>query len=265
MEFPGLFRQGVLYMFKKWFCVLLAMIVGGASRSFAEEVVIDSGAAIPEPSSDALVIDALPEDDALSALVDLEPDLSESVSPGLLDEGGLDGEETILEAEKAGFPNDAAPELQISAKKLVIGIGEKCRVLKATRVPEDSNDAVAWSSNKPSVATVDEKTGKITGIAKGAALITAKTASGLKASCVVSVKKAPGKVTLTPAELTLDVGQTGALTSKLPSGTGSTLTYSSANRKIATVDKLTGVVTAVAPGARRSPSKPSTARRPPAP
>ena len=235
-------------MLKKWFCVMLALVVGCASLSFAEEVFIDSEAVIPEPSPEGLIIEALPGDIALSSLADLESALLEPDAAGLLDEGTPAGAGTATEVDRADFSNDVEPKLQISAKKLVIGVKEKCTVLTATRIPENSKDAVTWSSNKSSVAKVDKKTGRITGVAKGTAIITAKTASGLKASCTVSVKKAPDMVTLTPAEMSLTVGQTGALKSKLPSGTGSTLTYTSANRKVATVDRLNGVVTAVAPG-----------------
>jgi uncharacterized protein YjdB len=48
--------------------------------------------------------------------------------------------------------------------------------------------------------------------------------------------------------LKLSTGESRTVKGKLPSGTGSTLTYYSGKKKIATVDKLTGVVTAVSPG-----------------
>ena len=62
--------------------------------------------------------------------------------------------------------------------------------LKATVLPADAtNKSIEWSSDKESVATVDQ-TGKVTSVSKGTATIkaTAKDGSGVFASCVVIVK-----------------------------------------------------------------------------
>lgn len=238
-------------MLKRWFCLALALVLAGASLSLAEEVAVPNDGVILDGAEDALVIEEMPGDFEILSLDDVELSLSEP-GDGLSDDvpesaGAGSG---LLDVELAN-EGEGEPRLVLSAQKLTIGVKEKCTVLKATRVPSDTGDAVTWSSSKTSVVKVDKKTGKLTGVKKGTATITAKTASGLKATCKVTVKKAPGKVTLTPAEVTLAVGETCGLTSKLPSGTGSTLTYTSANKGVATVDKLTGVVTAVAPGSTK--------------
>lgn len=235
-------------MFKRWLCLALALVLGSMPLALAEEIAIEADAAIVDVPEDGLLVDQLEDGVDLSLPEELELSLSDAVdSQGLpcgepLDIDDLD----VTAAVNDGDSNEA--RLELSASKLLIGIGEKCAILKATRVPEDESDVITWSSGKSSVAKVNKKTGKITGVKKGTATITATTASGLSASCVVTVRKAPGRVTITPAELTLSVGDSRAIKGKLPSGTGSTLTYTSGEKKVATVDKRTGVVTAVAPG-----------------
>ena len=232
-------------MFKRWFCLALALVMSFGTFSLAEEIAIDDAAGTIEMPEDALLVEELADDIEIALPEDLELSLADTgVGQGLLfgEPEGLDSVEAVND------PDQGEARLELSASKLRIGIGENCTILKATRIPEDGSDAVTWSSSKRSVAKVNKKTGRITGVKKGTATITATTASGLSASCVVVVRKAPDGVTIAPAELTLSVGDSRAIMGKLPSDTGSTLTYSSGEKKIATVDKYTGVVTAVAPG-----------------
>ena len=236
-------------MYRRWFCLTLTLTLALALSlgpfSLAEEVAIEEGAGIADVSEDALFVDELPDDIEIALPEDVEMSLSDAD----IDQGLLYEEPEDLDVTEAF--NDADQDearLELSASKLLIGIGEKCAILKATRIPEDESDAVTWSSSESAVAKVNRKTGRITGLSKGEATVTATTQSGLSASCVVTVMDAPNSVKLKPAQLTLSVGDSYALKGKLPSGTGSTLTYTSGKKRIATVDKRTGVVTAVAPG-----------------
>jgi len=232
-------------MFKRWFCLALALVMSFGTFSLAEEIVIDDGAGTVEAPEDAVLVDELADDMEIALQGDLELSLSDTV----IDQGLLYGEpEGLEEVEAINEADQDEARLELSFSVLLIGIGEKCSILKATRVPEDGSDAVTWSSSQRSVARVNRKTGKISGVRKGTATITATTASGLSASCAVTVGEAPDSVTITPAELTLSVGESHLIKGELPPGTGSTLTYSSGKKKIATVDKRTGVVTAVTPG-----------------
>ncbi|MBQ9040791.1 MAG: Ig-like domain-containing protein [Clostridia bacterium] len=236
-------NEEVLCMFRRWLCLALALVVSMGAFSLAEEIALEDGAVTVDAPEDGLLVEELADDIEIALPEDLELSLPDA------DQGLLSGEPEgleVVEAVNDGDQSDA--RLELSASKLLIGIGEKCTLLRATRIPEDSSDAVTWSSSKRSVAKVNKQTGKITGVKKGQATITARTESGLSASCVVTVRKAPDGVTVTPAELTLSVGDSYRLKGKLPSGTGSTLSYTSGKKKIATVDKRTGVVTAVAPG-----------------
>ena len=248
-------------MLKRWFCLVLACAMLIPSLACAEGIGANGDGMMLEAAGDGLIIEELPEDVDIALTENLELSLPDAGGGGPADEGAPDGEigrelipdgEIIIDnAEADNDGEESGPSLTLSASKLTIGVKEKCTILKAIRVPEDAADTITWSSSKTSVAKVDRKTGKITGVKKGGATITARTASGLTASCAVTVKKAPDKVTLTPAKLTLSVGETCGLAAKLPSKTGSTLTYSSNDRNVARVDKLTGVITAVAPGSAK--------------
>ena len=211
-------NEEVLCMFRRWLCLALALVVSMGAFSLAEEIALEDGAVTVDAPEDALLVEELADDIEIALPEDLELSLPDS------DQGLLSGEPEgleVVEAVNDGDQSDA--RLELSASKLLMGIGEKCTLLKATRIPEDSSDAVTWSSSRSSVAWVNKKTGRITGVKKGQATITARTESGLSASCVVTVRKAPDGVTVTPAELTLSVGDSCRLKGKLPSGTGSTL------------------------------------------
>ena len=69
--------------------------------------------------------------------------------------------------------------------------------LVANVTPSDTTDTVAWSSDKPEVATVDS-TGKVTAVAPGEAIITAKAGEKtatctVKVSCAHTLETVPAK------------------------------------------------------------------------
>ena len=133
---------------------------------------------------------------------------------------------------------------------LVEGSSEK---LTATVEPTNAtNKNVTWSSDHEAIATVDQN-GTVTARRGGQATITVTTVDGAKtATCKVTVN-APQTVpvtgvTLDKAELTLEKGSTGTLkaTVEPQNATNNTVTWSSSNPEVATVDN--GVVTAVSAG-----------------
>ena len=121
--------------------------------------------------------------------------------------------------------------------------------LAATVSPADATDkTVTWSSSNESVATV--KNGTVTAVAVGSATITAKAGSkSATCSVTVSAKEVPVTgITLEPTSVTIEVGQTAKLTATVSpaDATNATVTWSSSNESVATVDN--GTVTAVAEG-----------------
>lgn len=105
----------------------------------------------------------------------------------------------------------------------------------------------SWISSDPAVAMVDAN-GKVTAVKEGNATITVngKTTS---ASCEVTVK-IPIKetITISPTELTLEVGQTAVIKGWTADPAVPIEWWHSTNTTVATVDENTGEVTALSPG-----------------
>ena len=79
-----------------------------------------------------------------------------------------------------------ATDITLNKSELTLAAGAVDESLTATVTPANSTDTVVWSSDKPAVATVDSTTGKVTAVAPGEAVITAK-AGEKKATCAVTV------------------------------------------------------------------------------
>jgi hypothetical protein len=84
-----------------------------------------------------------------------------------------------------GYNSIAATGITLNSSTLTIGVGAS-KTITATLTPSESSDAISWSSSAISIATVSSS-GVVTGVAVGAATITAKTASGVTATCNVTV------------------------------------------------------------------------------
>ena len=84
----------------------------------------------------------------------------------------------------------AAPKpatgITLNKSELTLTAGNSDTSLTANVTPSDSTDTVVWSTNKPAVATVESATGKVTAVAPGEAIITAKAGSKT-ATCTVTV------------------------------------------------------------------------------
>ncbi len=121
-------------------------------------------------------------------------------------------------------------------------------IITATVTPDDATyKSVTWSSADETIATVD-KNGKVTGTGGGVTTVTASIGD-LEATCTVTVTVPVESITLDKTSLTMKVGETATLkaTVKPDDATDKTVTWSSADKSIATVDK-TGKVTAVKEG-----------------
>lgn len=157
--------------------------------------------------------------------------------------GSVDGTYTITVEE--------VPLQSISIKnETTIHRGET-ETLQVTFAPENTTDdrTVRWSTSDPTIAAVDGN-GTVTAVEKGQAVITAKV-GGKQANCTVTVD-APLKA-IVPANSTLELVKNQKTTINYtfdPEDTTSdqTVVFSSLNAEVATVDALTGEVTAVKEG-----------------
>ena len=126
---------------------------------------------------------------------------------------------------------------------LTVGAEE---TLTATVKPDNATDkTVTWTSSNTAIATV--KDGKVKGVKAGTATITAKAGSKT-ATCKVTVTKATvavTSVTLNKTSLSLKVNQEETLTAtvKPDNATDKTVTWSSSNTSVATVNngKVKGI------------------------
>lgn len=155
-------------------------------------------------------------------------------------------------------------KITLVPEKQKIMVGESF-MISAKISPSNATDkSLAWTSSNTSILTVDQG-GKVKALKKGTATVTAtaKDGSGKKGTCVVTVdeKVCPEppvpenpvlvhSVTLVPEEATIRVGETTgiAATVEPEDAYNKKLTWTSNNNRVATVDKETGVVTAVSPG-----------------
>ena len=123
--------------------------------------------------------------------------------------------------------------------------------LSASFFPEDADlKDVTWSTSAANIAKVDSKTGKVTGINAGFAVIRASYSEKIYDEIDVQVRAVtPDAVAVVPSELTLSVGHKETLKVELtPSNATGSLVWTSTETSVAVVDKETGIVTAVAPG-----------------
>ena len=88
--------------------------------------------------------------------------------------------------------------------------------------------------------------GRIQGVKRGSAVIRATLPNGLVASCKVTVKKAPSKITAKPKSIVIGVGEKARVGWSLTKKSASAVSVTSANAAVATVDGAE--VTGVAPG-----------------
>lgn len=111
-----------------------------------------------------------------------------------------------------------------------------------------SDALVTWSSENPSIATVDAA-GRVKGISGGETRVTATTSSGFTASATVRVRVKGNAIRIAPEGLVVGVGASISLTtSYLPSDTTDTVVgWSSSRPDVLSVDEK-GRIRALSPG-----------------
>ena len=131
-----------------------------------------------------------------------------------------------------------APSVKFAKKSAVVYKG-KTATVKATLAGVSS---VTYKSSNTKIATVNSKTGTVKGIKAGTVTITA-TSGKLKATYKLTVKNPT--FTLTKSSATIAKGKTTTIRSKATPV--STVTYTSSNKKVATVTGK-GVVKGISKG-----------------
>ena len=96
----------------------------------------------------------------------------------------------ILAGGQAHEVSASVTAITLNKTETQLGVGNTETLSVSSVTPDNATDqTVTWSSDNPSVATVDASTGEVTGVAKGTANITATAndGSGVSATCAVNV------------------------------------------------------------------------------
>ena len=139
----------------------------------------------------------------------------------------------------------APTAVYLSADHWTIGIGEKLQ-LEASLVPEDAATTLTYISGQPAIASVDEN-GVITGNKIGYAYIAAVTHNNKNRLVRVAVWAAPKSVTLTADRSVIGAGETLQLSYAFNKYAAGSVTFSSSDESVASVNAQ-GLVTSGVPG-----------------
>ena len=140
----------------------------------------------------------------------------------------------------------APSSIKFTSKTLKLSLEDTAQL--KVKLSSGSASQIAYKSSKPSVASVDAK-GVVTAHKAGTATITAATFNKKKATCKVTVKntREPKSLDLNATSISLGVKEKFTLVPEITSGTSTTFTFTSKDKKIATVSSK-GVVTGVKAG-----------------
>lgn len=138
----------------------------------------------------------------------------------------------------------APQEMTLSAERMDMGLKQKVQL--GVTLPEGTAAGLTFTSSKPKIVSVDAR-GNLQALKVGTAVITVQTHNDVIRTCTVTVKKAPGKITLSGTEMTMYIGMTDKAEYTLPANTFALLTWSSSNAGVVSV-AADGTMTAVAEG-----------------
>ena len=139
-----------------------------------------------------------------------------------------------------------ATSVQLDKTSAELEIGKTLR-LEHTVLPATAKNKISWSSDNPTVATVDEN-GQVKALRTGMVTITVQTSNDKTASCKINVKKPPTKIELNRNTIVLGVNERCKLETILEQDTiQGKITFTSDNKNVADVDE-NGKITAIAEG-----------------
>lgn len=139
----------------------------------------------------------------------------------------------------------APASLTLSTDDMELAVDETLKL--GYTLPKNTAASVTFTSSDPDVATVEADTGRVRGVAPGAATITATTHNGKKAQATVVVFSKPEWIALPYESMEIAEAQTFALDVELSPGSRSPLRFASDDKGVATVSQ-DGIVTGVKQG-----------------
>lgn len=136
----------------------------------------------------------------------------------------------------------------------VVSVGSELQLYAECSPSTASIQDVTWSSRNPGLATVDEVTGVVTGVKKGTAVIEAKAADGSGVVKTIQLTVAQPAESIRMKQPTLDIvagtsnGRQVSAVVEPNTATDRSVTWSSSDETIATVNAKTGMVVGVSAG-----------------
>ena len=146
------------------------------------------------------------------------------------------------------LPAPAEENVVLSASSYKLGLNESFNVLSLIEITGDCHAEFKFKSSNTSYVKVDA-TGKVTGVRTGSATITITTHNGLVRSVKVTVYKNPTSVAFSSKTMALGVGMSAA--TKISFNTSSAYSqyrFTSSDEAVASIDPVSGIVTAHAVG-----------------
>lgn len=135
--------------------------------------------------------------------------------------------------------------VSLSQSSKVVNKGEQFTLVATISPSNATNKIVTWSTSDATVATVTS--GIVTAVGRGKAIITATTANGKTASCVVTVKVPSTSIVLSKTSATIYKGKTVTVkATMLPADSTDIVTYVTSDSKVAIVKN--GVVKGMGKG-----------------
>lgn len=232
----------------------VAAVVDGLVEGKAKGEAVITAASVLAPQKSASFKITVQEDDTQKPPVDDDkkpPVVDDDKKPPVVDD---DKKPPVVDDDKkppvTPPVSNKVTGVTLNKKSVSVNKGKSVKLTASVAPANAANKAVTWSSDKKNIATVD-KNGNVKGIKKGTANITVTTKEGnFKAVCKVTVKVPATKVTVNvnTQNITLKKGKTAnAAAYVTPSDSTDKISWSSKNKKVATVDKK-GKIKAVKAG-----------------
>lgn len=157
---------------------------------------------------------------------------------------------TLKNGKKASCQITVKPSptsVTFNKKSVELGKGEASK-LGIKLSAGSASYKTTFISDNPNVVTVNTETGEVVAKTTGTAKLTVITYNNKKATCTITVKKAPTTVKFDKTSLTINDGDTTRLKAIFPDGsTSGSLTYYSSNDRIVKINS-SGLVSAIQKG-----------------
>lgn len=142
---------------------------------------------------------------------------------------------------------EMADSVTLNKSSLTLGVGETFDI--NSYIPDGTSAYFRlYSSSATSTVSVDTNSGIVQAQKTGSAIITCKLYNGVNTTCTITVKAAPSSVSLSVSSKTLKVGNDFTISENTNTGSYAyNFTWSSSNKKVATVTKTTSNKAKISP------------------